>query len=147
MTDADEGPGLMELQLLSSWKVVQLNALYQNFRSSEFNRLRKKKSSTFQSIYLLRNGKCFCFELIGLGGLAEKAAKSPYVSELVSSSGPCLFKSKGGGMCFTFLLGRLAQWSVITVGIDGSTSQHLDLLLTSPFLADIIGHRYIEASN
>ena len=41
MTDADEGPGLMELQLLSSWKVVQLNALYQNFRS-EFNRLRKK---------------------------------------------------------------------------------------------------------
>ena len=27
MTDADEGPGLMELQLLSSWKVVQLNAL------------------------------------------------------------------------------------------------------------------------
>lgn len=84
---------------------------------------------------------------MGLGGLTEKEVKSPKVSELVSSSGPCLFKSKGGGMCFIFLLIRLVQWLVITVGIDGSTSQHLDLLLTSPFLADIIDQRYSEVSN
>lgn len=81
------------------------------------------------TFYLLRNGKCFWFELAGLLGLAEKLAYSLILSELFKSSGPLLLKSSGGGMGLIFLIGCLIQWLVITVRLGiVSLGSHLDTL-------------------
>jgi hypothetical protein len=121
-TMAEDGPGLSELQPLSSRNVVQLNALSKKRILRNFSFHNSKQISN-----LLRNGKCFWFELAGLLGLAEKLIKSLTLSELVKSSGPLLLKSSGGGIGLIFLMVCFMQWLFITVGVDSSGS-HLDTL-------------------